>query len=235
VVVLPNLAVQADVEALLNRPLTTNEAIYAASLLSKASGRVREWAQQQQITQTLGDVIVLHGVYGTRLVLPQRPVTNVSVVVLTNSASGASPSWVFDRFGNLDIVSNATQNTSDTYRITDGGGNISSAVPPNLFGPAGTLFPGQSVSPSWGGPACTVTVTYDHGYSVIPSTVVDEVAGMVAAQLAVPVGVLQEKIGGYDVKYIRPPGGGMVLTDNAKASLAFLRIRTSSSSLAIPR
>ena len=53
----------------------------------------------------------------------------------------------------------------------------------------------------------TWRVTYDHGYAVIPDTIVGKVVGVAARAYASPAGVDMERIGGYQVKYSMETGG----------------------------
>ena len=53
----------------------------------------------------------------------------------------------------------------------------------------------------------TWRITYDHGFVVIPSTIVGKVVGVAARAYASPAGVDMERIGGYQVKYSMETGG----------------------------
>lgn len=236
---LPPLAAQSDVEALLVRPLTSAEAGYCATLLATASNKVRSYVRQD-LSQTIGDTVILNGNWGTRLTVPQWPVSNVSAVSVRGS-SLAPNTFAWDRFGNIDVVS-ASSTWTDFDNIfgppamlAAGASTLLTGAAPMLSGPAGSIYPDIQSGPSWSGPATRITITYDHGYAVIPGDVVDEVAGMVAAQLAVPVGILKEMIGGYQVGYIRSPGGAMTLTDEAKKNLNRYRRRVGSMHAGLPR
>lgn len=237
--VLPALATQADVEANLGRPLVDNEATYAATLLDKASAKVRAYANRS-FTQTLGESITLNGNWGTRLILPQLPVTNVVSVSVRGTAL-TPKSFAWDRVGHVDLVSaSATWTDFDNMfgppaTLAGGASTLLMGAAPALSGPAGSIYPDVQSGPSWSGPAAQITIVYDHGFSEIPGDVVDEVAGMVAAQLAVPVGILKEVIGGYQVGYIRSPGGAMTLTEEGKKALNKYRRRTWSTPAGLPR
>lgn len=237
--VLPALAAQADVEATLGRPLVDNEPIYAASLLDKASAKVRAYTNRD-FTRTLGDSITLNGNWGTRLILPQLPVTNVVSVSVRGSAL-APYSFAWDRLGHVDLVSaSATWTDFDNIfgppaTLAGGASTLLVGAAPALSGPAGSIYPDIQSGPSWSGPAAKITIVYDHGFAEIPGDVVDEVAGMVAAQLAVPVGILKEVIGGYQVGYIRSPGAAMTLTDEGKKALNKYRRRSWSATAGLPR
>lgn len=236
---LPPLAAQSDVEALLVRPLTAAEATYCPTLLAAASNKVRSYVRQD-LSQTVGDTVTLNGNWGTRLTVPQWPVTNIaSVSVRGNSLAPHTFAW--DRFGNIDVVS-ASSTWTDFDNIfgppamlAAGASTLLTGAAPMLSGPAGSIYPDIQSGPSWSGPSTTITITYDHGYAVIPGDVVDEVAGMVAAQISVPIGILKEMIGGYQVGYIRSPGAAMTLTDEAKSILNRYRRRTASLHAGLPR
>jgi len=236
---LPPLAAQSDVEALLVRPLTTAEATYCTTLLATASNKVRAYVRQD-LSETLGDTVVLNGNWGTRLTVPQWPVLNVSAVSVRGNAM-APNTYAWDRFGNIDVVS-ASSTWTDFDNIfgppamlAAGASTLLTGAAPMLSGPAGSIYPDIQSGPSWSGPATRVTITYDHGYATIPSDIVDEVAGMVAAQMSVPVGLMKEVIGGYQAQYIRSPGGAMTLTDEAKINLNRYRRRAWSSQAGLPR
>lgn len=236
---LPPLATQSDVEALLVRPLTTAESTYCATLLATASNKVRGYVRQQ-ITETLSDTVTLNGNWGTRLTVPQWPVTNVAAVSVRGN-SLAPNTFAWDRFGNIDVVS-ASSTWTDFDNIfgppamlAAGASTLLTGAAPMLSGPAGSIYPDIQSGPSWSGPATRIIITYDHGYSEIPGDIVDEVAGMVAAQISVPVGILKENIGGYGATYVRSPGGAMTLTDDAKKNLDRYRRRAWSTQAGLPR
>ena len=233
------LAAQSDVEALLGVPLTTIQATYVGSLLTMASEKVRTYCRQV-FTITVGDVITLNGSWGSRLTLPQRPVTNVSSVLIRGQVLTVG-SWVWDRFGRLDLVSAAAAyNDYDNIfgppaDLATGASTLLSGGRADLSGPAGSIYSDVQTGPSWGGPSTHVTVTYDHGYAAIPGDITNEVAGMVAAQLSTPIGVLNETIGGYKATYIRAPGGAMTLPNETKLILDRYRIKNGSMTASLPR
>ncbi|MEO6116008.1 MAG: hypothetical protein ABIP33_06450 [Pseudolysinimonas sp.] len=210
------LAAQGDVEALLGRALTTAEQSYITQLLTTASGLVREYCRLA-FTQTLGDTIALQGTWSSKLELPQWPVTQVNSVQVNGSAMTADQ-YVWDRSGNLMLPSGSFAPDAAMF----------SRSIPQLWGPAGSIFAGGSSGPNWYGPGAAISVNYDHGFVTIPGGVINEVAGMVAAQFSVPVGILEERIGGYQAKYIRSPGAAMTLTDAAKMNLNRYRKRSAS-------
>lgn len=220
------LAAQSDVEAILQRSLTTQEAVYCATLLNTASGKVREFCGNQQISAVAGDTITLPGTWEQSFYLPQRPVTNVISVTVNGSAIPAS-GYVWDRSGRIDVLSGSF--------LPDSSGSMVGANN-NLWGPAGSMYTVPVTAPNWGGPAAQITVVYDHGWAVIPSSAIDAVAAMVASTIATPVAVGSEQIGGYKVVYDRSlTGGSLILTPDMEKSLAKLRIRARTVSAATRR
>lgn len=220
------LAAQSDVEAILQRALTTQEAVYCATLLNTASGKVREFVGNQVISAVAADVITLPGNWSQRFILPQRPVTNVSSVVI-NGTTLATTGYVWDRMGNVDVLTGSF--------MPDASGSMIGAQT-NLWGPAGSTSASPIASPNWGGPSAVIVVTYDHGWATVPSSVVDVVAGLVAAAINTPVGIGSEQIGGYKVVYSHSSSGGsMTLTPDMEKSLSRLRVRSRSMSVATQR
>jgi hypothetical protein len=219
---LPNLAVQADVEAILNRSLTGTDASNCARLLAMASGMVRRYTRQT-ITKVTDDVVVLEGNWGHVLTLPEHPVASVSSVTF---AGGTMPNtqWKLQQ-GDLFLG-------TGSY-MPDWGGSMFGG--PALWGPAGSNSGPQVAGATWQGPQARITVTYTHGYDDVPYDIVNEVAGMVAMQLSTEVGISSEQIGHYKVQYDRAQSGGMSLTDETKRVLNFYRRRAVSSSIAVPR
>lgn len=220
------LAAQSDVEAIMQRSLTTAEAGYCTVLLNTASGKVREFAGNQIIAQVLGDVITLPGTWEQRFILPQRPVTNISSIVVNGSALPAT-GYTWDRTGAVEVLSGSF--------LPDASGSMVGARD-SLWGPAGSIYASPTTAPNWGGPQATIVVTYDHGWATIPSSVTDAVAAMVASTIATPVAVGSEQIGGYKVVYDRSlTGGSLILTPDMEKSLTRLRIRARSLSAATRR
>jgi len=79
-------------------------------------------------------------------------------------------------------------------------------------------------------------VTYTHGYAVVPPSLINEVAGMVALTIATGVGIVSESVGGYRVNYARSSSGAMVLPDSTKSVLnSIYRKRTASVPIGVPR
>ncbi|MFF1633969.1 hypothetical protein [Leifsonia sp. NPDC058248] len=218
------LAAPSDVGVLLGRDLSAAEEATALALLVSASAKARNY-MRQDITAVADDVITLAGNWGPRIVLPQRPVTAVTSVTV-NGTLLKPDAYHWDRFGNVDVLSGAAMPDSSTGST----GKMS-----NLWGPAGSTHMTYSSGPSWSGPASAVVITYDHGFDTVPAEIADEVAGMVAAQMSVPIGVMNEQIGGYKVAYVRSPGGSMTVTEAAKDVFNRYRKRVASTSVATSR
>jgi len=217
------LATTDDVAAILQRTLTTQEVTYATRLIEMASAMVRRYTRQD-LTAATADVVNLPGTWGHTITLPQRPVTAVTSVVI-NGATPAFASWKL--IGDELFI--GTGSFQPDYGSSLWGG------PSGLWGPAGSSTGPQATGASWQGPQGSVTVTYDHGYAVIPDEITNEVAGMAALQMSSPVGIDREVIGGYQAVYAKSPVGGMSLTAETKAVLNFYRRRNASVSIATRR
>jgi hypothetical protein len=221
---LPALALTTDVEAMFGRALTAIELPYATRLIAIGSALVRRYTRQD-ISQTLADVITLHGNWDRTLVVPQRPVTNVASVTV-NGTPWSSSQFKWNRMGDLTVFSGSFM---PDYRSGSFAGINSS-----LIGPAGSSSPGPNpTGPTWQGPSADVAITYDHGFATNPDEIANIIAGMVATQMATSPGVIREDIGGYRIFYSKSSdsGGGLLLTDEDKKTLDFYRKRTMSASI----
>ena len=216
---LPALATLDDVAAIIGRTLTATETTNGTRLLAMASGMVRRYTRQT-ITQVVDDVVVLPGNWGHTLTLPERPVQSVKSVVFSG---GTAPNTSWKLVG--DDLFLGTGGYMPDYSGSMVGDQ-------QLWGPAGSNGSPQVMGATWQGPQTQITVTYTHGYADVPQDIVNEVAGMVALQLSTSVGVQRERIGGYQVEYLRGEGGGMALTDETKAVLNFYRKRSASTQIA---
>ena len=216
------LATTDDVAAIVGRPLTATEITTATRLLTLASGMVRRYCRQT-LTAVVGDVVTLPGVWGHSVMLPERPVTAITAVVI----DGANPTynaWTLVQ----DELFIGTGSFQPDYGSSLWGGS-------GLWGPSGSFVGPQATGASWQGPQAQIAVTYDHGYATIPDDIINEVAGMVALQMASPVGIDSEMVGGYKVAYARSPVGGMSLTAETKSALNFYRKRYASVTIATRR
>ena len=144
--------------------------------LDIASGMVRDYLQQD-ISQVVGDVVILDPLPDATLLLPELPVTAVTLVEYLDPSS-VTPVWV----------------TADpsTYTASKRMGVISG----NRF--QGISWPG--VPESW-------RVTYTHGYATIPSSILAAVLGATSRAWNSEDGIDSERIGGYQVKYAMESAG----------------------------
>jgi len=221
---LPALAQQSDVESMLGRPLSTQEATYIGNQLLLASGLVRGHTRQQ-ISQTTGDTVTLEGNWGQGILLPQFPVTNVQSVTVNGTVWDTSR-YTWDRYGNIRLSTGSFQ---PDYGASLFGGTD------NFLGPAGSSDGPLPSGNSWMGPSAQIVVVYDHGYATIPSDIANMVAGMVALQISAGVGITMEQVGGYKAVYQRSDGGGLSLTDDNKKDLRVYRRTAMSSSVSSTR
>lgn len=220
---LSNFATTDDVAALLQRDLTAQELVWSNRLLTQASDVVRRYTRQT-LNFVAGDTVTLPGNWDNILTLPQRPITAVNSVLINGSAPTSYSVWkTLD-----DVLYISTGAYQPDFGVLLWGGNA-------LWGPAGSNSGPQATGATWQGPAANITINYDHGYTSIPGDIVNVTAGLVAMAVASPVGVEQEKVGGYQVKYSRSETGAMRLTDSDKEALNFYRKRAISSSVAVQR
>lgn len=219
---LPALATVDDVAAILNRPLSITEVSTATRLLEIASGMVRRYTRQD-LTFALGDMVTIPGNWGQSIILPQRPVVNVSSVTI----NGATPPFAAWKLIDDELFI-GTGSFQPDYGTALWGGT-------GLWGPAGSFQGPQATGATWQGPQVSVAVVYDHGYDPIPDDIVNEVAGMAALQMSSPVGIDEERVGGYLAKYAQSPVGGLALASETKAVLNFYRRRYASVSIATRR
>lgn len=153
----------------LQLPLASDDPT-ATLYLEAASGLVTEYLEQQ-LTQTLADVVVLDPINGAYVFLPERPVTAVTLLEILDSTQ-SPPVW--------------TTADPSTYEVSLRLGAIAG-------------LPGCGVY--WPSAPGTWRVTYDHGYETIPSSLVSVVLGVAARAYSSPASIEQERLGGYQVKY----------------------------------
>lgn len=220
---LSNFATTDDVAAILQRNLTATELVWANRLLSQASDIVRRYTRQT-LNYVQNDTITLPGNWDNTLVLPQRPITAVNSLLINGNAPTSYTVWK-KLDDTLYISSGAYQ---PDFGVLLWGGNA-------LWGPAGSNSGPQATGATWQGPQATITINYNHGYQTIPGDIVNVTAGLVAVAVASPVGVEQEKVGGYQVRYTRSEGGAMALQAGDKEILNYYRKRAISSSIAVQR
>ena len=169
------LATPAQLGAFMQQPLADTDAT-ALLLLSIASDMVRDFLQQQ-LDVVAGDVVVLDPINGATVVLPEMPVTAVTLL---------------ETFDNTVTPGVWTTADPTTYTFSKRIGIVAA-------------LPGKGVR--WPYLPETWRVTYNHGYAVMPTTIVGKVLGVAARAYASPAGVDMEKIGGYQVKYSMETGG----------------------------
>lgn len=170
-----SLATVAQLAAYLQQPIQAGDAS-ATLMLQIASAMVRD-ELQQDLDFVTNDVQILDPINGQYVMLPQMPVTGVSLVEVWD-ATLAVPAWV----------------TADpaTYSVSLRLGMIA-ALPGT--GARWPDLPGQ-----W-------RVTYGHGYNPIPDGLMGVCLGVAARTYATPAGAESERIGGYQVKYAMQADG----------------------------
>jgi len=218
-----NFATTDDVAALLQRDLTASELVWANRLLTQASDVVRRYTRQT-LNFVSGDTITLPGNWDNTLVLPQRPIVAVNSLLINGATPTAYSVWkVLD-----DTLYISTGAYQPDFGVLLWGGNA-------LWGPAGSNSGPQATGATWQGPQAKITINYDHGFDTIPGDITNVTAGLVAMAIASPVGVNEERVGGYQVKYSRSETGAMRLTESDKEVLNYYRKRAMSASVAVQR
>jgi hypothetical protein len=197
-----SFATPADLAVYLGRDefCEAAEFLQAQMLLDLASDTIRRWARQT-ISLVANDTVVLAGSWAPELELPERPVVSVSAISVGGTALTADVGYSLSPAGL--IYAGAF--------VTD-----------FAYYPQGAA--GRSTG-SWGGPDARITVTYTHGFAVIPPSVKAVALGMAARTIASPGGERQESIAGYSATYLNT-GGATVLTDAEMAALSWLRRRS---------
>jgi hypothetical protein len=148
--------------------MNSNAAILLAQLASDA---VREEIRQK-VDYTVGDTVTLYGDNGEVLLLPERPVVRVSSVVLAGVT--LSPTQV---------------NTTTNMLMFDArpDGSLRRVVYGGSFYAAQLFYKWPLGVP--------VTVTYDHGYQVVPSVMVHVALELAAAAYSNPQLHESERVG----------------------------------------
>lgn len=195
-----NLATENDLEARLGRELTGTEQTRAAAYLADISAAIRGYTRQD-FTAVSSDTARLRPV-GTRLVLPQRPVTAVNSVTAIGWAGIPDlplPAgfWGFD---GIDAIELAPFN-SDVWL----------SLP--------TVELGEDLPD-------TYEVDYDHGEATVPDDVIGIACGAVLRVLLSPSlqeGLNTERIGQYSYGFQQggggTPGATVRLTEQDKLAL----------------
>jgi len=178
-----DLATAADLAARLGRALTATETTRSVPYLKDASAKVRKYTRQD-FTEEAGDVVRLRPI-GTRLRLPQRPVTAVNSVTAIGWAG--IPDLVLPAgFWGWDGI--------DVIELSPFDSGLWINLP--------TVELGEDLPD-------TYDVDYDHGDDTVPDDVIAVVCGMVIRVLTSPSvveGMNTEKVGQYS--YGMQQGGG---------------------------
>lgn len=199
------LATYTDLENRLGTTMTTAEQTRATALLADASDLVRA-AARQTITKVTGDTLVIPGVWGDRILLPERPVIQVSSVSAT----------FFD---------------GTAYDISEAAWYVDKDELVRYAFPIGLVRHFFTTGNGWLGPGYTLTITYDHGLDPAASPVPYRLA--LAKQIALeavsrvlnnPAGVTQGGVAGTQFMF---PAVGMTLTPAEEKKLADVFRRTS--------
>lgn len=140
--------------------------------LESATGQI-QGATGQTFFKVTGDTVTLPG-YKRNILLPQRPVSDVTAISLTD--------WGFTDY----------PAAYGSWRLTNGvlewRGDIGVQYPESDGGVGRSMWPRL------------VTVTYDHGYDVIPSDVKDVCLRLAAERFSNPEGLDSERIDDYQYR-----------------------------------
>jgi hypothetical protein len=186
------LATVDQLAAYLQQPLPALDPS-ATLLLTIASAMVRDYLQQD-ITATANDVVLLDPIGGAYVLLPELPVTSVTLVETLD------PSVVPSVWRTADPT---------TYMVSRRMGMIA-ATP--------------STGVAWGFIPESWRVTYSHGFAVVPDGLVGVVLGVAARTYSTPAGAEMERIGGYQVKYAMQADGFNPLEKAALARYVVARV-----------
>ena len=189
------LALPAQLGAFMQQPIADTDPT-ALLLLDIASGMVRDYLQME-LDAVAADVVLLepvNGSNGVSVFLPELPVTAVSLV---------------ETFDNT--VTPGVWTTADplTYTISKLLGIIA-ALPYT-----GVTWP--YLPETW-------RVTYNHGFVVIPDSLVGVTLGVAARQWNTANGIDLERIGSYQVKYSMEADGFSPIEKKALARYVNPRI-----------
>lgn len=184
-----------DLAARLGIEFTEDETTRAEALLTMASGQILDEANGQKIALVTNDVLTMAGTTDDRILLPQRPVVEVSSVTLNGSEIG---DWY--------LVNNTI------FRKATLLGLFGSIDGPFLLG-----------SRFFGRPDQTLVITYSHGYAddSIPETVKTVCKEIVVRVWVNPGSVARETVGNTTTTYdnMRFSPSGMLLTDDEKKAI----------------
>lgn len=185
-------ATHDELAARLGLTFSTADDTRADTLLGLASGIIQQ-KTKQTITYIAGDVYTRPGDYDTRIRLPQRPVVNVSSVILNGVTLVEGDNFYIEG--------------DELVRL-----NWNAAIQDSTFG-----LPWAG----WGFPWWTLQVTYDHGYQVIPEIAKTVCMEMVVRVWVNPGNVAREMVGNvstvYDNNRFSP--AGLLMTDDEEADI----------------
>lgn len=195
-------ATNADLATRLGLTLTAPEQTRADALLSQASDMIRAQVRQQ-VTKVANDVWVTRGVWGNRLLFPQRPpisVASITAKFMNGTSTTIDPITYF-----IDRDELVRYDWPLSFTIGNG----------------------------WLGPGWELTITYDHGYDPAANPVPYQLAlcktvalEAVARVWVNPEAATQEMIGSSQTMY---PAVGLMLTDEEEADLTDAFRRTEQS------
>lgn len=158
--------------------------------LELASGKIRGEARQY-LEPVEGDTVTLRGTFHDTLWLPERPVTAVDSIAVDGVTVPA-------------VLYNVSPNGAVTSRGVAWANTVV-----NLR---------ESAPTPWGDWYSVITVTYDHGYEVVPDDLRALCLDLAARTLATPAGGATSSvtIGNYSESAGTPGGGGANLSDDER-------------------
>ncbi len=189
-------ATEAELEAYAGTSVATDR---ATLLLDAATAAIQAYCRQSFTQDTT--TAVFPGTFGSSLVLPERPVTAITLVKIGDTTLTVDTDYVWDGAHTL-------------YRGTKVDGVLSVNGPDYLIDGWG----------DWGGPGAQVTVTYTHGHATIPGAIKGVCLALAARTLGSPDGVNSESVGSYSVSYSRT-GGAVSLLSEERELLNRYRVR----------
>lgn len=187
----------ADLASYLQQTFTADETATASLLLDLATAAVVRACRGQQISYVANDTVTLRGAYSNRLRLPQRPVVDVTAVLIEDQAV-SDYEWT-----GKDVL----------YRP------YGWAFQPGISTPVQAVTGAILVNPE--PRPYKVTVTYSHGYQTIPDDLRGVCVSVAARAFSNPRGLREEMIGSYREQYA---GAGDVLVPGISLSVDEKRV-----------
>lgn len=197
-----------DLAVQMNIDFDEPQALAASTLLENLAALVRSEARQDLAPAT-NDTVHLRGTWERKLLLPQRPVTNVTSVAFA-TPSGSLP---------LSVAAFWWTPQGVLYR--------GSPLARNPFEGVDDLL-SDAAYQHWGGPGAEVIVTYDHGFAALPGDLRSVILQAAQRAWADPDGVEAEVIGNYSVTYARTTDPRALFSDEQLRTIHRYRRRTSS-------